>query len=131
MRIGNRQKCKQVYAILHIILCGGLLLTETHGIIGHTLCTLSETARPQGSAAFDLRLSKLIASKQDNDEPSCSICYCYKLIDQIIVPQTYCLIHSTIAVQTHNIRPIFTIHINANIIGNRSPPQALSTVDPA
>jgi len=77
---------------------------------------MSESALPSGP--------QLIASGRESADPSCSLCYCFRLLGQSILPQTYCFIDSPFAIQSILLHRVCLIQTSTLQAGNRSPPQA-------
>jgi hypothetical protein len=123
MGLGDCHKKKQIITVILLFLCFGMLFAETHGVLGHAHAisfstTLSACNTP------DAIFIKRIASGQGSNNPSCNLCYCYRLLSQGLVSQVFRIIDSPSIAQAilfHRICPI-QAHIPA--IGNRGPPQA-------
>jgi hypothetical protein len=124
MRIECRCRSKWISGIILGLLCCGMLFGEIHGILGHTHSISSRATNP-----FVCNTPpsgpQLISSEngQDND-PSCSLCYLYRLLGQTLLPQTDCLFDSPFAVQAVVIRHLSLVRTSTFTEGNRSPPQA-------
>ena len=120
MYVGDRFKGKKFCAVIFGVLCCGMLLAEAHGILGHT----HPITAPQSFAKRIPSGDYLIASNQDNDDPSCSLCYCFRLLGHSIVAQTYCFLDSSFAIQPVLIHGLSLPQTSILHAGNRSPPQA-------
>jgi hypothetical protein len=99
-----------------------MLFAEVHGILGHTHSIPSPATK---SLEFSIPSGPhLIASGRDSDDPSCSLCYCFKLLGQSVVPQAYCIIDSPFAIKAVLIHRLCQTQTGTLRAGNRSPPQA-------
>ena len=122
MGIGCRPKSKRVFTVILGVLCCGMLLAEAHGILGHTHSIPSPATK---SLEFSIPSGpRLIATWQDSDDPSCSLCYCFKLLGQSVVPQAYFIIDSPSAIKAVLIHGLRLTQTSTPHAGNRSPPQA-------
>jgi hypothetical protein len=99
-----------------------MLLAEAHGILGHTHSIATPATKSR-----ELRIPsgpRIIAVGRDSDDTSCSLCYCFRLLGQSVVPQAYFILDSPFvisAVLIYRLRQTKTSTLHA---GNRSPPQA-------
>jgi hypothetical protein len=122
MGIGCRPKSKRVFSVILGVLCCGMLLAEAHGLLGHTHSIPSPATK---SLEFSIPSGpRLIATGQDNDDPSCSLCYCFRLLGHSIVPQAHCFIDFPFSIKAALIHRLCLIQTSPLHAGNRSPPQA-------
>ena len=122
MRIDCSPKRKLIFAVILGVICSGMLLAETHGILGHTHSIPSPTTK---SHEFNIPSGpRIIAVGQDSDDPSCSLCYCFRLLGHSIVPQAYCILDSPFAIQAVLIHHLSLTQTSTLRAGSRSPPQA-------
>jgi hypothetical protein len=122
MGAGCRPKSKWVFAIVLSVICCGMFLTEAHGILGHSHpIPPNSTKPPEYSASSGPRL---LAPERESDDPSCSLCYFYRLLGHGIVSQTHCMIDSPFAIRAILIHRLRLIEAGTPQAGNRSPPQA-------
>jgi hypothetical protein len=124
MKRWSCHKHKRVFAVILILLCFGMLFAGTHGVLGHTHAISIGATQSAPGASINPLLLKLSASAQDSSGALCNLCFCYRLLDQSLVPQTARIIDSPSIVQTIHIRRICPIRIPTLAIGNRGPPQA-------
>jgi len=122
MGIGCRPKSKLVFAVILGVLCCGMLLAEAHGILGHANSIPSPASK---SREFSIPSgSRLIAVGRDSDDPSCSLCYCFRLLGQSVVAQKCCILDPPFAINAVLIHRFCLIQTSPLHAGNRSPPQA-------
>jgi len=122
MGTGYRLKSKRVFAVIVSVLCCGMLLAEAHGILGHTHSIPSTATKyPEFGIPSGPRL---IAVGRDSADPSCSLCYCFRLLGHSIVPQTHCFIDFPFAIKAVLLHRLCLIQTSPLHPGNRSPPHA-------
>jgi hypothetical protein len=117
------RKNKQVCAVILLSLCFGMLFAQTHGMPGHAHAN-SFSATLSACNSPDTLFIKRIASGQGSNDPSCNLCYCYRLFSQSLVSQIFCIIDSPSVAQATLFHRIFLIQAHTLAIGNRGPPQA-------
>ena len=122
MGTGYRLKSKRVFAVVVSVLCCAMLLAEAHGILGHTHSIPSSATN---SPEFGIPSGpRLIAVGRDSEDPSCSLCYCFRLLGHSIVPQAHCIIDFPFAIKAVVLHRLCLIQTSPLHAGNRSPPHA-------
>ena len=122
MGIGCRRRNKPVFAVILGVLCFEMLFAETHGMRGHTAYTSTSATKPFEYSAPSR--SGLTASARESDDPSCNLCFCYRLLSQSIIPQACCIVDSPFIIRTTLIHRFDQTQTSPLQAGNRSPPQA-------
>ena len=122
MGIGYRLKSKWVFTVISSVLCCGMFLTEAHGILGHPHSIPSPATKyPEFGIPSGPRL---IAVVRDSEDPSCSLCYSFRLLGHSIVPQAHCFIDFPFAIKAVLLHRLCLIQTSPLHAGNRSPPHA-------
>jgi hypothetical protein len=124
MGISWRQKSKRIYAIIVALLWCELMLAETYGIVGHAHSLVSSTHQSEQNGASNPQRMGFFASDQGSNKLSCSLCYCYKLLGQSLVPQLCRSIDLSFAVQPILVHRIRLMQCSAIKTESRSPPQS-------
>jgi hypothetical protein len=121
MIIGRSQNSRCAFAFILVVLACGILLVETHGILGHALSIPAESEYNTPSALHPM---EILASGQDSGNHTCGLCYCFRLLGQSLVPHAGTIIDFSYDIQPIMLRRICLIHTSALKTENRSPPQS-------
>jgi len=123
MVLGFRFKTNWGSGMLLCLLSWGLLAAEIHGILGHTHSEQSGASRhveKRGSPA-DFQLASF---NGDVEDPPCSLCYCFRLLHQTLIPEPACLVDSFFVAQAITVQRTCLVQSDTPQEGNRGPPVA-------
>jgi hypothetical protein len=124
MRIGRFQNSKRVFSFILVILCCGMLFAETHGLLGHTRSIPAGASKSEFTALCSQQSIEFLALGLEKDAHSCSVCYCYTLLGQSLVPPIHRILDSSFSIQPILVCRICLIQTRALKTENRGPPQA-------
>ena len=122
MGIGFRPKNKWISGIILGVLCCGMLFAEFHGIVGHTHSFPGQESRSyQRSNSSGLQITSL---ERAEDDSSCVICLCSRLLSHSLIPQVGCPVDTSYAMQAIPVHSLGATQGYSLRTGNRSPPLA-------
>jgi hypothetical protein len=101
-----------------------MILAETHGTLGHSHSFRACATGFEFKTAPDSHFTDYMNSGQNSGGSSCSLCYCYRLLDQSIVPQPCCVFDSACVLRIIHVSQICQSRTTSLNKANRSPPFA-------
>jgi hypothetical protein len=123
MQLRPRFRNPWISGVILSILCGAVLSAEIHGVVGHLHHGQANSSRQMEAdrASSTFHLARL---EKDHEDTPCSLCFCYRLLAQSLIPKRTALVDALFVVRAISIRHFCLVQTSVPQEENRGPPLA-------